>query len=183
MQKILLIAVLSLFLSACVTNNSSKPSSNTAEPKVAYTGTGKLVIKPISFNKDAYIRDAVKKECNLDGKLTQFIEQNAANQYAEILSNSKKVPKNAQILSVEIEQVQGGGGGAWSGGKMVLINGKLTEKGKVIGSFKGRRYSGGGMFGAYKGTCAILGRCVKVLGKDIAEWLQSPSQNSALGDL
>jgi hypothetical protein len=66
---------------------------------------------------------------------------------------------------------------------MVLIKGSLAEKGKVLGDFNARRYSGGGMFGEYKGTCSILGRCVKTLGKDVAEWLAHPVSQAALGDL
>lgn len=71
-----LLMVFMLGLSGCATN-SVKPTQ-----AIQHSGTGTLVIKPIGFNKDAYIRDAVKKECNLDGKLTQFIEEYAAGQYA-----------------------------------------------------------------------------------------------------
>jgi hypothetical protein len=145
------------------------------------TGTGTLVIKPIKFAKDAYIREAVKNECQLIEKLGQFIEQNAASQYAEIVSSSRS--RRAQTLYIEIEQVHGSGGGAWSGAKDVLIKGKLTKNGRVLGDFKARRYSGGGMFAAYKGTCAILGRCVRTLGKDVAEWLKNPTRQAVLGDL
>jgi len=142
-----------------------------------------LIIKPIGFSKDAEIRDAVKQECKLDSKLTQFIKENANGQYATIVSDSTTGPADAQVLTVEIKEVLGTAGGAWSGPKMVLIKGSLTGNGKVLGDFKARRYSGGGMFGGYKGTCAILGRCVKTLGKDVAEWLAHPTSQAGLGDL
>jgi len=45
---------------------------------------------------------AVKQECNLDGKLTQYIEENAAGQYAKILTDSTI----AQILKIEIEKAR-----------------------------------------------------------------------------
>jgi hypothetical protein len=69
-------------LSGCVTNGN-KPLQ-----VVEHNGTGTLIIKPISFNKDAYVRDAVKQECDLDGKLVQFIDQYAAGQYANIVTDS-----------------------------------------------------------------------------------------------
>ena len=69
-------------LSGCATNGNKPPQA------VQHTGTGTLIIKPIAFKKDAYIRDAVKQECNLDGKLVQFIEQYAAGQYANIVTDS-----------------------------------------------------------------------------------------------
>ncbi len=191
--KNLVVSIAFLTLTACVTS-SKKPADSQAaastqsrsqsnSESVQYTGTGTLVIKPISFLKGSYVRDAVKRECNLLGKLTQFVEDNAAGQYAKIVTDSRSAPAGAQVLQIDIEQVQGGGGGAWSGGKMVMIKGKLTKRGKVIGTFRGRRYSGGGFFGAYKGTCAILGRCVKTLGSDIATWLENPSHEAVLGDL
>jgi hypothetical protein len=64
-----------------------------------------------------------------------------------------------------------------------MIKGSLSQRGKMLGDFKARRYSGGGMFGGYKGTCAILGRCVKTLGRDVAEWLAHPASQAVLGDL
>ena len=44
------------------------------------------------------------------------------------------------------------------------------------------RGGGGGAFGGYKGTCAILGRCVQAIGKDVGGWLLAPSMNAKLGD-
>jgi hypothetical protein len=164
-------------LNGCATN-SSKPLQT-----VQHSGTGTLIIKPINFDKDADIRDAVKQECDLIGKLTQFIKENAAGQYANIVTDSNTGPADAQFLTVEIKEVLGAAGGAWSGPKMVLIKGSLAQNGKVLGDFKARRYSGGGMFGGYKGTCSILGRCVKTLGEDVAEWLAHPVSQAALGDL
>jgi hypothetical protein len=64
-----------------------------------------------------------------------------------------------------------------------LVKGSLNQKGKMLGDFKARRYSGGGMFCGYKGTCAILGRCVKALGKDVVEWLAQPTSRAVLGDM
>jgi len=168
-----------LVLNGCASNGASPTQS------IQYTGNGTLAIKSIEFNKDAYIRKAVKQECNLIGKLTHFIEKSAATQYAHIISDSHPdtIPADAQILTIEIEAVEGNAGGAWSGAKVVLINGTLTKNGKVLGDFKARRYSGGGMFGGYKGTCAILGRCVRTLGSDVAKWLTHPTSKAMLGDL
>ena len=163
--------------SGCATNGNKPPQA------AQHTGTGTLIIKPIGINKETYIRDAVKQECDIDGKLTQFIEQFAAGQYAAIVTDSNTGSADAQVLTMEIEEVQGAAGGAWSGAKSVVVKGSLSQKGKILGDFKARRYSGGGMFGGYKGTCAILGRCVKTLGKDVAEWLAHPTSQAVLGDL
>ena len=34
-----------------------------------------------------------------------------------------------------------------------------------------------------RSACAILDRCVKTLGRDVAEWLAHPSPHAVLGDL
>lgn len=175
--KLAVLCVFAIGLSGCQTKGAKPVES------VVHSGTGTLLIKPIVFKKDAYIRDAVKQECNLDGKLAQFIDEYAASQYAQIITDGAKGPADAQVLEIEIESVMGAGGGAWSGAKDVVINGVLTQKGKKLGDFKGRRFSGGGMFGGYKGTCAILGRCVKTLGRDVSEWLRNPTDKGVLGDM
>ncbi|MCK5889467.1 MAG: hypothetical protein KAG19_05945 [Methylococcales bacterium] len=187
-MKFLCLSVLLLGLTGCVkdsVNSSSAMDESKTEVKaVQQMGSeGVLFISPISINKDARIRQAIKNECKLEDRLAQSIEQFASKQFAEINTDSSLAQKDAKVLTIEIEQVQGGGGGAWSGAKSVLINGELTQNGKVLGTFSARRYSGGGMFAAYKGTCAILGRCTKTLGKDVAKWLENPEKNSALGDM
>lgn len=169
--------VLLVGLSGCATNGGN------ASRDIQHSGSGTLVIRPVAFKEDMYVREAIKNECNLDGKLTQFIEQYAADQYANIIRDESDVPPDAQVLTIEFSEVIGAAGGAWSGAKAVMITGKVTQNGEELGDFKARRYSGGGMFAAYKGTCSILGRCVKALGRDVAEWLRHPTPKAALGDL
>ena len=136
----------------------------------------------VPFAKSANVPAAVKNECDLGKKLSSFIHDFGKNQFDSVVS-SRKAPKGAKKLSVSITHVQGRQGGAWSGAKSVQVKGKLTQNGKVVGTFEDLRVSGGGFFGGYKGTCSILGRCVKTLGKDIAAWAANPSMNSRLGDL
>ncbi|MGH8550052.1 MAG: hypothetical protein ACRERU_15915 [Methylococcales bacterium] len=142
-----------------------------------------VIADEIPFSADASVRQEVRDECQLPGKLSQFIKEYASNYSSHLYSDSTKASKGAQILIVEIYDAMGGGGGAWSGGKSVSIRGTLEQDGQIIGSFKGRRFSGGGVFAGYKGTCSIMGRCVKALGRDVAEWLRHPSQNAVLGDM
>ena len=44
------------------------------------------------------------------------------------------------------------------------------------------RVSGGGAFGLYKGSCTVLGSTVKVLGRDVSNWLKKPVNGAHLGD-
>ncbi|MBI3171217.1 MAG: hypothetical protein HYZ32_01320 [Hydrocarboniphaga effusa] len=66
--------------------------------------------------------------------------------------------------------------------KGVTVTGKLFQNGKQTGSFVATRKSGGGAFGGFKGSCAVLGRCSETIGKDIAKWLAAPTEGAKLGD-
>jgi hypothetical protein len=176
-NRIYLVVLLGLMLTAC--------QSSRHQPKVvAYTGTGILVIDQIDFAENLPIRKSVREECRLPEKLTSFIDQFAAEHYSQILTNTdiSTVPAGTRVLKIKITDVKGFAGGAWSGGKSVSIAGTLLKDGKVLGDFKARRVSGGGMFAEFKGTCSILGRCVKSLARDVAKWLKTPTRNAVLSD-
>lgn len=148
----------------------------------AQGGTVLVVPKKIAFGKDCNVRDKVRNECKLEEKTLKFIKQFNRGDYSDVVTE-KPASGNYHVLSAEIVQVQGAGGGAWSGAKSMKVAGKLTDKnGKVLGNFEAGRYSGGGAFAGYKGTCSILGRCTKAIGKDIGIWLSSPAKDSKLGD-
>lgn len=136
------------------------------------------------FAKNAPIREVIKNECQLETKLPAFVKE-FADSYGIAVDLTEKSPSKkskGKVLILTITGVQGGSGGAWSGGKSVQVKGELYNNGKQIGDFMASRYSGGGFFGAYKGTCSIMGRCVKTIGKDIGIWLQNPTRGAHLGD-
>jgi hypothetical protein len=162
---------------ATTANNADKTAP------IAGSGAGVLLIKDVAFDADAVVPEAVKNECKLPSSLSAQIRANVAQHYATVLEGSAVAPDNADVLSIEIVNLIGSGGGAWSGGKSVMIKGTLSKQGKAVASFKALRVSGGGYFGAYMGTCAILGRCVRTLGKDVAGWLQNPTPNATLGNM
>lgn len=153
-----------------------------ADDATEESGGGIKVASDIPFGETTHVRDAVRNECNLGGKLSDYIQQYGNGYDLNIVPSNDVASEQGKVLHVEISDVMGAGGGAWSGSKSVAIEGKLTENGKEIGTFHGSRHSGGGAFGGFKSTCAIFGRCVKALGKDVASWLKKPSMNASLGD-
>ncbi len=143
---------------------------------------GQLVTisQELEFTETSGASDNVKAECTLQTRLPQFIKDYAKKMnvvLAEDLSDSTE----GRVLHIEIVNVLGTSGGAWSGAKSVTVEGKLTENGEVIGTFTARRYSGGGFGAGFKGTCSILGRCIKAIGSDIAKWLANPTMDARLG--
>ena len=138
------------------------------------------ILKSAHYDKDAAVPAAVKAECDLETKIPNYVFAQAKGEIQGLTFADK--PGAGRTLSMTIKSVAGAGGGAWSGPKQVTIEGKLMEQKKVVGSFVATRFSGGGAFGAYKGTCKILDRCAKALGKDVAGWLLEPTMNARLGD-
>lgn len=152
---------------------------------IAFADTTTPIALPTEakFSDDADASPAVRAECNLESGLAKWIKE-----YADSLNipntsiEGDASQMTGRVLSVQITNAFGAGGGAWSGGKSVRVKGELREGDKVISTFTGSRMSGGGPFAGFKGTCSIMGRCVKTLGKDIANWLKNPAPNARLGD-
>ena len=144
-----------------------------------------VVPEKIAYAKKIRVRDAVRNECQLEEKTLRFIKEYAQKNgtYKNIVTEKPK-SGTYHVLDAEIIRVIAKGGGAWSGSKSMTIKGTLKDQsGKQLGSFEAGRYSGGGAFAGYKGTCSIIGRCTKAIGKDVAQWLIDPQEDSYLGDL
>ena len=136
------------------------------------------VAKTLSFSAESEVRQKVKDECALQTKIPAYLAQYSSD--VELVEGD--LGSEGRVLTIEITAVHAPGGGAFSGPKSVSVSGVLQENGATVGNFRGARYSGGGVFGGYKGTCAIVGRCGKAIGKDIATWLKNPGKDSLLGD-
>ncbi|HEY5658794.1 MAG TPA: hypothetical protein VIY27_13475 [Myxococcota bacterium] len=135
------------------------------------------VLRTIPFSGDA-ASQKIQDECELQNKVPHFLD--TYSDRVELVDGP--LGKSGRTLELKITGVHAPGGGAFSGAKWMKVEGVLRENGREIGNFEATRYSGGGVWGAYKGTCAIVGRCAKTIGKDIAQWLENPQKDSKLGN-
>ncbi len=135
------------------------------------------------YGKDLAVPSAIRFDCQLDTKIIDYIESFAGESFDKVvLVDNGEAVTAGKSLAVSITDLSGAGGGVWSGPKHLAIEGTLWLDGKIIGTFTGRRVTSGGALGAYKGTCSLLARCARSLGKDVAVWLKSPSLGAKLGE-
>jgi hypothetical protein len=132
--------------------------------------------RAVPIAENVSVPQAVRDECQLGEKVSSFITEFASN--VRVSDDTKQ----GRYLRMAITEVTAFGGGAWSGPKWMTVTGTLVEDDKSIASFRAKRYSTGGAFGGFKGTCSIIGRCTKAIAKDIADWLKNPVDGAELGD-
>ncbi len=143
-----------------------------------------LMPKPVPFASANQIAGNIKRECTIQDQLADYIGEYAAEKNIKVNFAETVAPDSAaQVLEVQIEDSESRGNAFIGHRKSTTATGTLYRRGERIGSFTARRDSMGGMFAGYKGSCSVLGRTVKTLGKDIAEWLAAPSMDAQLGDL
>lgn len=145
----------------------SLPSTGVAEDDVK-------VLRTISFDSEAKIRQAVKDECKIETDVPHFID--AYSDQVQLVDGP--LGKKGRVLDLTIVDARAAGGGMYSGTKWLTVKGVLKENGSKIGSFTAKRTTVG-LFNL--GACSAARRCSKAVGKDIAAWLKDPKSDSTLG--
>ena len=133
---------------------------------------GVQVARTISFAPAAGVNEKVKQECQPQTQVPAALQQ--ANTEVQLVDAPSK---SGRALELTISELHAPGGGPFSGPKWMAVEGKLYDKGKLIGSFRAKRLST-----AMKGTCGTLARISQAIGQDIAAWLDAPTMDAELGD-
>lgn len=126
------------------------------------------------YAADAKIATNVLNECTqLGAKLSNFLKQFAGKRKIEVVQVTELDTSAAGlVLDVQIDDAVSAGNAFSGHAKFMQATGVLYRDGERIGETTYTRNSMGGMFGGYKGSCAVLGRNSKALGKDFATFLK-----------
>jgi hypothetical protein len=135
---------------------------------------GVQVPRTIPFAPSAGASEKVQQECQVQTGVPAAIQQ-----FGSDIQLVDQPSKGGRSLELSITEMHAPGGGPFSGPKWMTVSGKLHEGSKVIGTFRAKRLSTGGMV---RGTCATLARCAQAIGQDIATWLNAPTMDAELGD-
>ncbi len=177
MKKIIVLILSTSLFAAC----GSTPRDT------APTGTGEMVTGPINMQTNIPFAEGaaaenVKTECyTLGQKLSDFTESYGAENGVTVKKVSKIDPKSktTNTLDMKMTSVYSGGNAFLGHKKSVTVVASLYKNGVLVDKVTRMRNSGGGFAGAYKGSCSVLGRTVKALGKDVAMWLKKYSATTA----
>ncbi len=135
-----------------------------------------LLETPVAYASGANVVERVKDECNIGDMLTKHVGEalRRLNRTGEGTIDVNASPGDAEVLRLQITYVMGVGGGAWTGPKAISLSADLIDNGKVVRHTKFKRWSVGGVWGAFKGTCSILDRTTVFISKDLRRWVHNP---------
>lgn len=150
----------------------------------AYAADAVTIQQKIPFNEDAEIAASVKRECQLDEHLSEYVVKSGNAKGSKVETAAEVSPSSAgRVLVMEITNAVSDGNAFMGHHKSMSVKGKLYQDGQLTASFKARRNTMGGALAGFKGTCSVLDRANKALGEDIADWLAQPKMDAMLGDL
>lgn len=180
----------SLFLTTLLVTgcggNSTRPAA-TADTGSAYDTSvaGAIQVQQITpYANNTMIDSAVRRECDIDKQLPHFIDTFASAHGMQVaLKPVVKSEDEGNNLVVEIVKAQSSGNAFIGHRKYTEIKAILFEDGKQVADLTAGRYSGGGLFAGFKGSCSVMGRTVEALGKDISLWLKAPGPGMRSGDI
>lgn len=130
------------------------------------------------YYDEKVIATNIINECDqLGEKFSSFVSTYVEKKGWDVsLVGDDKVLASERGLKLQITNAHSGGNAFIGHRKSVSIVAELYENGELIDSYNATRQSGGGFGGGFKGSCSVLGRCVKTLGKDVAKWLVTTSE-------
>lgn len=180
MLKKITILIASALLLLSIGGCRKSPKVAKVEGKAVYHAVTKIYIDS-NVPVDSKIAQNIQSECALGSRLVANIDKVARAQNIDVVLDGKAKGKENTLKLKIIDAISTGS--AFTGHrKYVVASGDLYEGKKKVASFKSARLSGGGMFGGYKSSCAVLGGCTTTMAKDIVKWLKSPTENAMLGD-
>lgn len=136
----------------------------------------------VPYANERDIQRKVREECTqLNTQLPQFILEFAPASNVEVRLGDAS-SDSGRVLRLEITQAVSHGNAFLGHSKSSTARGELYEDGQRIAGFVATRNSMGGAFAGYKGSCSVLGRTMRAMGRDIAQWLANPVDDAELGD-
>lgn len=135
-----------------------------------------LVPSFISYLKEDTANETVRRECKWNTTMPlALVEESKGGVKIADQSFDTVTNKKLMLVATHFHTL---GGSRFTGPKWLVLDGKLTEGGKLLGNFEARRQTISGSYSA----CSTLESLSEEIAEDIVEWLKAPSLNAKLGD-
>lgn len=149
-------------------------SMSPAAADTVYVGTS------TPFAEDSGVTDNVRNECGFETRLPKYLKSYAKKSGVKVVLTDDPLDSlEGRVLVLTTTNVFAPGGGGYSGVKTATVEGKLMDNGEVVGTASSHRRA---LMGMMPGTCSMLKRVAKILGRDFGEWLANPTMDATLGD-
>lgn len=130
------------------------------------------------YHDPEVIPENIRSECTGLGSTfssytKQFLEKYGYS--VELTDDISETSKGTNIL-LTITNASSAGNAFMGHNKSVSMRADVIVDGKIVDTYKHTRNSRGGFGAGYKGSCAVLGRCAKALGKDVANWYKKKAK-------
>ena len=98
----------------------------------------------------------MRTECQIESMLVRHVGDQLKRVYRteDVLVDKGGEAAGRPVLRLQITHVLGVGGGAWSGPKAITVSAELVGNDGQVRQTKINRWSVGGMWGGFKGTCS-----------------------------
>ncbi|MDG4811610.1 hypothetical protein P8629_01195 [Hydrogenovibrio sp. 3SP14C1] len=181
--KISFMMIILSALAACGGTNTVQPSS-TAKLPIDSKIQNMSISKIIKVKQGPMVSQSALVECQLPSQFPQLLKQKAAddNINVTLVDQLNKDAKGYQ-LAAEFTQIMSAGNAFIGHRKYSQIHLTLYKDGKKLSESDLGRYSGGGMFAGFKGSCSVLRRTVEANAQDAVVWLNSPVDGAKMGDM
>jgi len=182
-MKILKILV-AVGITAFVMTGCGSSSANVNPNMKSIVDTSKENIKiasKVPYGKNSRVSYAIKSECNIQAQLSEYTKDYAQDYDLNVTIDDAPSVSD-MVLKTTIDNAVSSGNAFLGHRKYIVITSKLYKNGKLLSTMHAARNSGGGFMGGFKGSCSVLGRAAKALGKDIGKWLVNPVDNAYLGN-
>ena len=187
LSSVVKLGLIGTFLVVGFSGCSHTPLVPKTPPVANLIGKKVLMKSAIPFKKDAWIKEAIKKECKLPTYLSTHIKDYAKeNNINIVFDNNSSSKSSGYYLKLEIVDAISESSGNIRGRthrKITDVNGSLYHNNQKLASFTGRGFSNGvsGWGPNVKGSCTVLDESAEYLGEGLANWLKAPRDKAHIG--
>jgi len=180
LKTLVAVGMASFIMTGC--GSSNKNVSTATMKNIVDTSKENIKISSkVAYAKDSKISYAIKNECHIQSQLTKYTKSYGEDNDLKVTIDDAPASSDME-LKMEIDNAVSSGNAFMGHRKYIAMTAKLYKNGKLLSTMHAARKSGGGFMGGFKGSCAVLGRSAKALGKDVARWLKNPVDNAYIGN-